>query len=387
MLRIRNARLVLPDRIAAGGLDVDGGRIAAVLPGETPAGPGDLDAGGDYLAPGFVDLHVHGGAGADFMDGTPEAFEAVLGFHAAHGVTALAATSAAAPLAALVRMIQTAAEGRGAPRFPADVLGVHLEGPYLNPEQNGCHLKQHIRTPAPEEIDRLLEFGDVVRHITLAPEIDQGLQAARRLADRGVSVSAGHTLADEKVFREATGEGVRHATHLWSAMTGFHREGPWRIAGGIEWVLGDDSMTTEVIADLKHLPPTFLKIAWRAKGPDRLCLVSDAMRGAGMPRGGQYTFGPRDGTPVLIEDGVAMTLDRKWFASSITPLDGMVRNMVRAVGVPLAEAVRMASLTPARVLGAERRKGSLEAGKDADLLLLGDDLCVRRVWSRGREVA
>ncbi|MEK7269788.1 MAG: N-acetylglucosamine-6-phosphate deacetylase [Planctomycetota bacterium] len=386
MPAIRNARLVLKDRIEPGAVEFEGSRITAVRPGAR--GGAGFDANGAFLVPGFVDLHVHGGGGADFLDAQPEAFETALKFFASRGTTSLLATALTASPAEMCAFLSETARAMARSDLPSEVLGAHLEGPFLNPQQKGCHLVQYIRNPTESEVDGYLRFVPTLRHVTIAPEIDGAPEAIRRFRAAGVTVSAGHTMADERHLRKALEAGLSHGTHLWSSMSSFHREGPFRILGAVEWLLGEDAVTTEVIADLKHLSPSFLRIAYRTKGPDRLCLVSDAMRGAGMPPGSRWRIGPEEtGVEAIVEDGVGMLPDRSSLASSVTPIDRMVKNVVEAVGVPLHEAIRMASLTPARVAGVADRKGSLEAGKDADFVLLGEGLGVLGVWGRGRAVS
>jgi N-acetylglucosamine-6-phosphate deacetylase len=345
-----------------------------------------LAAGGAYLAPGFIDVHVPGGAGADFMDATPEAIRTVCGFHASGGTTGLLATTAAAPAEELRHVLGVIDHTSREPTGGAAILGVHMEGPYFAPSKCGCHLPDQVRNPRPEEYEPLLDaHTGLVRWMTLAPEVPGGLDLIRALSARGAVPSAGHTEAEEGLLLEAIDAGLAHATHLYNAMSTITKRGPYRIPGLVETALADDRLTVEVIADGFHLAPALLKIAARAKGPDKVLLVTDAMRGAGMPDG-TYTFGPLNGTLAIVEKGVARTPDNTGFASSTARVCDLVRTMVQRAGCSLIDAIQMASTTPAAALGLAHRKGRVREGYDADLVLLNDDLTVRATIVAGEVI-
>jgi N-acetylglucosamine-6-phosphate deacetylase len=381
MLAVTGGRLLSPGiPETPGTILVEGGKITACGPDSDvaiPPGAEVVDAAGGFVAPGFVDVHVHGGAGADFMDATAEAVRTVCRYHAAGGTTGLLATTAAAPLAQLLAALDAAAEARRAGTGGAAVLGVHLEGPYFAPTKHGCHLAGQVRPPRPEEYLPLLDrYPGLVRWVTLAPEVPGALELIAALRQRGATAAAGHTEATEGVIEAAVDAGLSHATHLYCAMSTITKDGPRRIPGLVETALASDRLTTEVIADGHHLAPALLTIAARIKGPDRLLLVTDAMRGAGMPDG-VYTFGPPDGSLAVVEGGVARTPDNTGFASSTVQMVDLVRQMVRLAGCTVGEAVQMASLAPARALGLDGHKGRLAAGYDADAVVLDRDLSVR----------
>jgi N-acetylglucosamine-6-phosphate deacetylase len=389
--------LILPDRILAGGaVLVRNGRIDRVGPrveverGVDPAVP-RLEAGGGYVAPGYVDLHVHGGAGADFMDGTAEAFRTVLAAHARHGTTSLVPTTTVARreqvLATLeqCRRFRNRPDGRG-----ARVLGAHFYGPYFNFDARGCHPGGPIRAPDPEEYRQYLAYaGDLVT-ATVAPELPGAEGFARACAERGVRLNVGHSHATFNQVAAAIRWGVRHVDHLYCAMsdkTKLRHEQPYPMRGGVlEAALYFDELTTEVIADGKHLSADLLLLALKIKGPDRLALVTDCNRALDMPEG-RYLFGPADGgEPFDHRDGVGVMPDGRALASAARGMDHMVHTFHQLTGRPLWEVIRMATLTPARIAGWDKEIGSLEAGKRADLLVLDRGLNVQRVLIDGVEV-
>ncbi len=386
-----NATVVLPDRLLPkGGLAVEDALIAAV--GVPRAIPGDaIDLGGMYLCPGFVDLHVHGGDGADFMDGTAEAFRTACRCHLRHGTTSLTPTSTVATTAQYRRFLELCGELAGEVPGGARIVGCHFYGPYFARPARGCHPDQEFLTPAPENAEAFTRLaGRMPLTVTVAPEIENAEWLVRTYAPRGVRFNAGHSHATFQQVEDAVGWGVRHVDHLFCAMSDrarLRQSQTFPMRGGVlEATLYLDELTTEVIADGKHLSPELLRLAYKVKGPDRLALVTDAMRAVDLPDG-EYWFGAEgSGERVRKMDGVGVTPDGKALASGVTGMDQAVRTMHTAAGVPLAEAVRMASLTPARILGIEKEVGSLEPGKRADLVVLDAELNVKQVYVGGERV-
>ena len=382
-----NATLVLPDRLVHNAsISIENGRIVGI----NDATKGiDLDR--KFLAPGFVELHVHGGDGADFMDGTPEAFRTVCRCHARHGTTSLTPTSTVATMAQYLRFLELCGELYGDVPGGARIVGSHFYGPYFARPARGCHPDQDFLTPNEENATAFSKLVEIMpQAITVAPELPNAEWLMRTFTERGVQVNVGHSHATFPQVEAAVKAGAKHVDHLFCAMSDRARlrqsqTYPMR-AGVMEATLFFDELTTEVIADGKHLSPELLRLAYKIKGPDRLALVTDSMRAVDLPDG-EYWFGAEgSGERVRKMDGVGVTLEGSALASCVMGMDHCLRTMHFAAGVPLPEAVRMATLTPARILGIDSEIGSLERGKRADLVVLDRELNVRGVYVGGVKV-
>lgn len=383
---LTHCKLVLPHQILEGSLELVEGRIGAILEGEPAKAPGErLDLKGLYVAPGFIDLHVHGGGGADFMDGTPEAFETVTRSHFRHGTTTLLPTTTAGSAEAVLKMVRTAARLGQQPQESkgkagaSRMAGVHLYGPHFHEAAKGCHPVPEVFSP--DKLTELFSLSQAIRAATIAPEHPQAWAFAHLCQEKGIRLHMGHSHCTFDQAREAVGWGVRHVDHLFCAMSDRARlrpQQPWPMRGGLfEATLVLDGLTTEVIADGCHLAPELLQLAWRVKGADRLALVTDAMRAMDLPPG-EYRFGPEEGGTRVVSNGrVGLMLDGVALASAVQGMDEGVRNMARATAAPLPEVIRMATLTPARIAGLDRDLGSLESGKIGDLVVLDEELRVR----------
>ena len=346
-----------------------------------------IDGRGLIAVAGFIDLHVHGAKGHDFMDASDEAFAAIGAWHAAGGTTAYLPTTATESPAAICACIDAAARARDQRIGGVEILGVHVEGPYMAPAKHGCHDPGHVRQPSPAENRALLDRGAIIRRITLAPEIPGVIDFIRDTTRAGIVASGGHSEATIDQTLRAMEAGMSMITHLYCAMSTITKNGPFRVPGMLEAALLDDRLGTELIADCKHVSPDLMRLAMKAKTEQSVCFVTDAMRGAGMPDG-DYTFGSRNGTKVVVENGVARNQANTGFASSVVRMIDVVRNAVDVLGMPLADAVKRASLVPALLMGISERKGSITPGKDADLVLLeaSPRLEVRLTMNRGQVI-
>lgn len=387
-------QLILPDRIERGAVIVREDRIADVI-GINDAVPPDaivLDAGDGYLAPGFVELHVHGGSGGDFMDGTGEAFRLALRAHARHGTTRMAVTTTVATHEQILATLELTRQFRHAPEPNGSrVMGAHFYGPYFRYEARGAHPGGPIRPAIEDEYSQYLEYADDLVTATVAPEIKGAKEFALACKAKGVRTNVGHSWATFDQMTEAVNEwGVRHVDHLFCAMSDKSKLRQFQMypmqGGVLEATLYYDELTTEVIADGKHLDAGLLQLALKIKGPDRLALVTDCSRALDMPDG-SYMIGPQiGGEPLIKRDGVGMLPDGSALASSVMGMDHMIRTFLNLTGRPLWEVIRMASLTPARIAGRDRELGSLETGKQADVIVFDRALNVRRVFIDGVEL-
>jgi N-acetylglucosamine-6-phosphate deacetylase len=380
---LRHGLLILPEgRISRGDVVVEDGVIVTV----GKAGPADVDvdARGLFIAPGFVDLHVHGALGRDAMEADGAAFEAICRYHASGGTTRLALTTVCAPLEDLGRVLDTARRWRPeSGRTGARLAGIHVEGPYFSPEKRGAHRIEHFRMPQPQDIDWWKGFADVITQVTLAPELPGAVDLVRELDARGIRVSGGHSDAWDEEARAAYEAGMRQVTHTFNCMSSARRRGAFRVAGLLEFALSEPGILCELIADGAHVSPTLMRMLWRAKGAHGVALITDATAGAGLAEGADFALG---GIPCRVSDGVALTKDGAAMAGSTCRMIDCVRTMVKSVGVPLVQAVRMASEVPAGALGLATRTGALDAGMDADLVVFDSHFNVHSTWVAGIQV-
>ncbi len=347
-----------------------------------------IDGGGLYLSPGFIDIHVHGGGGGDFMDADDGSCRAALKAHMEHGTTSIVPTTTCTDEAELKRIfgsIRRFAKSEEAKKLP-HILGLHLEGPFISPGQAGAQDPRYIADPDPAAWRRITDAAEgMIRIWTVAPELPGVDEMCRELRDRGIVFSAGHSSATYDDTIRAVAAGYTMATHLYSSMSTVIRRNGYRVPGLIESALVLDELCCEVIADGKHLPAPLLKLIYRTKGPDRIVLVTDAMRGMGMPDG-NYILGSRtQGQLVRVFDGIAHMPDGVSLAGSVAAADRLVRVMVNEAGVPLHEAVRMITKNPARETG-ETKKGEIAPGFDADLVLFDGGINVKGVFISGQRV-
>ena len=381
-----NGRIVTPHAVVKGqALLIENNKIIGLA--DTDALDTDvekIDVEGRFILPGLIDIHTHGAQNFIFNQATPQAFETITKENASRGVTGLLATTMTAPIAELVNSLKFTRQWmQDTHSGGTQVLGVHVEGPYFAVAQAGAQDPTHILNPDDGTPDALLEHHDVIKMMSYAPELPGALDLTARLDKLGIVPAAGHSSAKEDDVVAAMKVGLRHIIHIWSAQSTTVRDGPWRKPGLLEASLTFDDLTVEMITDNKHLPPTLMKLAYKCVGPNRLCAISDATNGAGLPEGTRFKMG---GMEYDVHDGVGMMLDRSSFAGSTTLLNQMIPILIDVVGVSIPEAVRMASLTPACVIGVDNNKGSIEPGKDADIAIFNDDFTAWRTMIGGRWV-
>lgn len=375
-------------------LVVEGDTIRCILPPDQLQLPGGeeadeiIDLAGRYLSHGFIDIHVHGGGGHDFMDNTTEAYEAALNLHMSHGTTALMPTTVASSPEKLEASLAAYEQAARELKSPVKLLGMHIEGPYLALNQAGAQDPRYIRDADPAEYKPILARYPFIRRWTIAPERPGALEMGDYLKKLGVMASAGHSDATYEEMKEAKAHGYGLLTHLYSAMSTIVRKEGFRHAGLVESAYLLDDLAVEIIADGYHLPESLLQMIYRFIGPDRTALVTDAMRGAGMPEGPSI-LGARDGgLPVILEGGVAKLPDRTAFAGSMSTADRLIGNMVKMGGASLAEAVRMMTRTPAEILGLDATMGKILPGRKADICVFNfadGVLEIEQVYINGEE--
>ncbi|MDQ3199603.1 MAG: N-acetylglucosamine-6-phosphate deacetylase [Verrucomicrobiota bacterium] len=372
-----NGRFIFPDRIEDGRtLRVTNGIIAAVGSEPPPPEEETVDLGGNFLAPGFIDLHVHGGAGRDAMEGTLEAFRAICDFHLSGGTTSLLLTTVTAPLDEIARVVQRI---NGARAGISQLVGVHVEGPFISPAKHGAQRKEFILEPTPELVSQFLAIGPGMRRVTLAPELPGARDLIARLTMNGIAVSGGHSDAWEEEARAGFTRGMHQVTHTFNCMSSLRRRDGERVAGLLEFALSEPEIFCELIADGHHVGTTLMRMLYRAKGAEGICLVTDATAGAGLPNDSRFELG---GAHCMVREGACWMADGSALAGSAARMIDLVRQMVQEVGVPVHEAVRMATETPARAMG-WKSKGVLEVGRDADLVMLSPELEVVGTFCAG----
>ncbi len=383
---IVNGRLVLPYGVREGSILIEDGRIADVTIGQSPS-PSDaevIDAGGRYVSPGFIDMHTHGAGGYDFMDGTVDDIYGACRAHLEHGTTTILPTSMTSTKESLFDFIGLFNSVELVKDGCPEILGLHLEGPYFAASQCGAQDPRYLRNPSPDEYERVLEMTDRIRRWSFAVELPGSDRFLSVLKKHGILSSAAHTDADCHQIFNAFANGVELMTHFYSCMATVRRVNAYRVAGAIEAGYLLDDMYVEIIADGCHLPPELLKLIYKIKGSDRICLITDSMRAAGMPDGEYWLGQIGKGVKCIKEDGVAKLPDRSAFAGSVATTDRLVRNMVKLADVPLYEAVKMATLVPAHLLRVDDRKGVLAEGRDADILIFDDNVDISGIILRGK---
>ncbi|MEO8582382.1 MAG: N-acetylglucosamine-6-phosphate deacetylase [Flavitalea sp.] len=387
-IKIFNGRILTPYRVINGTVIITGNKITSVSEGNTDApGATVINAQGNYISPGFIDMHVHGGGGHDFMDGTEEAFLKIAELHAQYGTTSMLPTTLTSEKEGIIDTIKVYEKAKNKNTLGSEFLGMHLEGPYFAMNQRGAQDPRYIRDPDPKEYMEIVEASNNnIRRWSAAPELKGALEFCHYLRSKNILASFAHTDAIFEEILVAFENGYTLATHFYSCMTTVTRKNAYRYAGAIECAYLTDEMDVEIIADGVHLPAPLLKLIHKIKGVDRVALITDAMRAAGMPEG-EYVLGNKDtGMKVIVEEGVAKLQDRTFFAGSVATADRLVRTMINKAGISLLESVRMISQTPASILGLSASKGSIIPGKDADIVIFDDDINIQKTIIGGNIV-
>lgn len=389
-LIIQNGKVIFPEMIVENlTVVIENGTITDILdkgafiPADTDV---VIDASNKYVSSGFIDIHTHGGGGHDFMDGTVEAYLGAAETHAKYGTTALLPTTLTSTTDELFKTFTIYKEAVKRNNKGAKFLGLHLEGPYFAYNQRGAQDPKYLRNPEPEEYNAIMAASDDIVRWSLAPELPGALEFAKVLRERNILTAVAHSDAIYEEVLDAYDAGFTLATHLYSGMSTITRRNAYRYAGVVEAAYLIDGMDVEIIADGVHLPKSLLQFVYKFKGPDRAALCTDSMRGAGMPDGESILGSLEKGQTVIIEDGVAKLPDRTAFAGSVATTDRLVRTMVHVAEVPLVEAVRMMTLTPARILHIDRQKGSIQKGKDADIVIFDYNINVSTTIIEGNVI-
>lgn len=380
LTQLINARILTPQGwLKDGSVLIRDGKILEVTNCDLAViGAQLIDVKGMHVLPGGVEIHAHGGGGRDFMECTEDAFRGAVQTHMIYGTTSIFPTLSSST----VPMIEQAAETctRMMAEKDSPILGLHLEGHYLNMAMAGGQMPENIKNPDPNEYIPIVENWHCIKRWDAAPELPGAMQFGKYITGKGILASVAHTQAEFEDIRTAYEAGYTHATHFYNAMPGFHKRREYKYEGTVESIYLMDDMTVEVVADGIHVPPTILRLVYKIKGVERMCAITDALACAASDN--KEAFDPR----VIIEDGVCKLADHSALAGSVATMDRLIRTMVQKADIPLADAVRMVSETPARIMNVYDRKGSLQKGKDADIIVMDEDLKIRAVWAMGKLV-
>lgn len=387
LLKIFNARIITPYRTITNGTLVITDGIITYVGDENISieGAVEIDAQHKYVSPGFIDIHIHGGGGGDFMDGDINAFLTIAKTHAQYGTTALCPTTLTAEKEDLLKTLKLYEEADKLNTHGAQFIGMHLEGPYFAMSQRGAQDPRYIRNPDPAEYMEIVASSSIIKRWSAAPELPGAIAFGQYMRAKGILPAIAHTDAIYEDALKAFEAGYTLATHFYSSMSGVTRRNCFRYAGVVEAGYLIDEMDVEIIADGVHLPAPLLKLIYKIKGADRTALITDAMRGAGLPPGDSVIGNLHTGLKVIVEDGVAKLTDRSSFAGSVATADRLVRNMVQMAEIPLIDAVRMMTATPARIMGADK-KGVLLPGKDGDVVIFNENIDIDTTIIKGRVV-
>lgn len=385
-IKIFNGKIITPfDTIDRGTILIENGKITAVESGDIEVSDYlPIDADSHYVTPGFIDLHTHGGNNHDFMDCSVEGFLSAAKMHAQHGTTLMYPTTLAGDNSELFSFLDIYDTADRLNTEGSKFGGVHLEGPYFSYNHRGAQDPAYLRDPDPKEYNMILERSDKITRWSIAPELPGAFEFAKTILKKGILPSIAHTDAIYEEILAAFDAGFTHITHFYSCMNGITRRNAFRYAGCIEAGYLIDAMTVEIIADGIHVPKPLLQLIYKLKGAENIALVTDSMRGAGMPDGKSILGSIKNGQMVIIEDGVAKLPDRSAFAGSIATTDLLVKNMINIAGIPINETIRMAASTPARIAGVGHKKGRIAPGYDADIVIFDNNIEIKKTIIEGK---
>ncbi len=383
MLVIKNANVIFTDKIRKAIVLCDNGKIKDIVEHYAENETDNvLDADGMYLSPGFIDIHVHGGGNKSAMSTDYKDIIEMAEAHLKYGTTSIAPTTLASPIDQLKNVTLSIKEASEKSN-KANILGLHYEGPYISLKYKGAQSPENILNPKKNPPDELFELWDKILIMGAAPEEDGCLELGDKLRKRNIVASIAHSAASYEIVEEAVKHGYNDVTHIYNACTSCFKEGIFRVAGVVEAGLTIDEITTQVIGDLRHLPKGLLKLIYKTKGVEKMYLITDGLEFAASDIKENTIYTQENGMGVIFEDGAMKLADRSALAGSVATLKDCVKNMYKTVGVPLYEAVRMASLTPAEVIGFNKTKGKIEKGYDADFVLFDDDINIKTVITNG----
>lgn len=381
-----NAKVIFPDKIKSCFILAENGKITDIKDSYTPdTADNIIDCGGNYLSPGFIDAHVHGGGNKSAMSENPDDIIAMAEAHLKFGTTSIVPTTLAAPIDQLKRVVNSVKTASERSK-KANILGIHLEGPYLNIKYKGAQSPENILNPEKDSPDELLDMWDKILIMGAAPEEEGCLKLGEKLKKRGIVASVAHSAASFEQVEEAVCHGYSDVTHIYNACTSCFKTGVFRTAGVVEAGLVLDELTTQAIADLRHLPAGVLRLIYKSKGDKKMYLITDGLEFSASDIKENTVYTQENGMSVIYEDKVMKLADRSALAGSAAVLSDCVRNMYKEIGVPLYSAVRMASLTPAEVLGYAESKGKIDIGFDEDLIIFDDDINIKSVITNGNKV-
>ena len=383
--RLTNGRVVSDGNIVDKDVLIMGEKIEAIIPRNTQVSSDYqvIDCTDKYISAGFVDIHQHGGGGADYMDSEDDTFVKATMAHLKHGTTSIMPTTLSADKDSMLRAVKSYSVARSDPRIKCNLIGLHMEGPYISPKQAGAQKPENIRAFDEREYREVFEASeDGIRRWSVAPEVEGVEKFAEFALENNIALSIAHSAADFDTVLKAFDMGFHHVTHLYSCTSTIERRQGFRVAGVLEAAYYIDDMNVEIIADGCHLPHQLLAYVAKFKSSDRIALITDAMRAAGQNTATSFLGSANDPLPVIVEDGVAKLVDRSAFAGSVATADRLVRNMLLA-GVDLPNAIKMVTENPIRMMRPDLNKGRIIRGYDADICVFDKDINIQNVMCMG----